>query len=142
MQMILPNGIPTLQHMVSKRYSRPDNVFSTPGLQDLIIKCEVDPTIRPTCTDHFPILTNILLPQERINTPPSFNFREADWDSYREKLEPRLERSPDKPVIWNTDQLKAVIADLTTALQEMTQEVVRRSKARSDAKHWWNGELI
>jgi ribonuclease HI/endonuclease/exonuclease/phosphatase family metal-dependent hydrolase len=142
MQMVLPKGIPTLQHMRSKRYSRPDNVFSTPGLQDLIIKCEVDASIRPTSTDHFPIHTSILLPQDRINTPPSFNFREADWDVYKEKLEPRLSRSTDKPVITNVDQLNTAINDLTTALQETTQEVVKRSKVRPDAKRWWSGELI
>jgi hypothetical protein len=32
--MALPKGIPTLQHMVTGRYSRPDNVFSTAGLSD------------------------------------------------------------------------------------------------------------
>ena len=59
--MALPKGIPTLQHMVTKRYSRRDNVFNTMGLSDLITKCEVDPTLRPTSTDHFPIVTNVLL---------------------------------------------------------------------------------
>ena len=63
--LTLPKGAPTLQHMVTKRYSRPDNVFSTPGLTDLIIKCEVTPSLRPTSTDHFPIVTNILIPQAR-----------------------------------------------------------------------------
>jgi ribonuclease HI/endonuclease/exonuclease/phosphatase family metal-dependent hydrolase len=142
MQMILPKGVPTLQHMRSKRYSRPDNVFSTPGLQEHIVRCEVDPSIRPTSTDHFPILTNILLPQDRTDNSPSYNFREVDWEEYRKKLEPRLERSPDKPVITNLDQLNTAIEDLTTALQETTQEVVKRRKARPDAKRWWNGELI
>jgi hypothetical protein len=33
MQMLLPKGVPTLQHMVTGRYSRPDNVFSTPGFK-------------------------------------------------------------------------------------------------------------
>ena len=142
MQMILPKGVQTLQHMRSKRYSRPDNVFSTPGIEDLVIKCEVDALIRPTSTDHFPIITHVLLPQERINSPPSFNFREADWDEFRKKLKPRLQRTPDRPVITNVEQLNTAIDDLTQALQETTQEVVKRSKPRPDAKRWWNGELI
>ena len=127
MQMVLPKGIPTLQHMRSKRYSRPDNVFSTPGLQEFVVKCDVDPSIRPTSTDHFPIHTNILLPQERVNTPPTFNFRETDWAEYKKKLIPRLRHSQDKPVITNAEELNQAIADLTTAIQETTQEVVRRS---------------
>ena len=144
MQMILPKGlgVPTLQYMRSKRYSRPDNVFSTPGLQEFITRCEVDPSIRPTSTDHFPIHTNVLLPQERVDMPPSFNFRETDWDNYKKKLKPRLERSPDKPIITNLEQLNTAIDDLTTVLQETTQEVVKRRKPRPDAKRWWNGELI
>ena len=54
-------GIPTLQHMVTKRYSRPDNLFCTGNIANLITKCEVDPSECPTATDHFPILTNILI---------------------------------------------------------------------------------
>ena len=142
MQMVLPKGVPTLQHMRSKRYSRPDNVFSTPGIEDLVIKCEVDASLRPTSTDHFPIITHVLLPQERINSPPSFNFRETDWDEFRKKLKPRLQRTPDNPVITNLEQLNTAISDLTQALQETTQEVVKCSRPRPDAKRWWNGELM
>lgn len=71
LSMALPKGIPTLQHMVTKRYSRPDNVFNTVGLSDYIIKCEVDPALRPPSTNHFPITTDISLPQERIEAIPS-----------------------------------------------------------------------
>ena len=62
LDMALPKGIPTLRHMVTKRYSRPDNVFATNGLADHITVCKVDPTSRPPSTDHFPITTNIQLP--------------------------------------------------------------------------------
>jgi ribonuclease HI/endonuclease/exonuclease/phosphatase family metal-dependent hydrolase len=142
MQMVLPKGIPTLRHMRTKKYSRPDNVFSTPGLQDFVVKCEVDAALKPTSTDHFPVLTHIQLPQERINTPPSFNFRETDWDEFRRKLKPRLRRSPDKPVITNAEQLNKAVESLTQALQETIQEVVKRSRPRPDSKRWWNGDLI
>jgi ribonuclease HI/endonuclease/exonuclease/phosphatase family metal-dependent hydrolase len=142
MDMVLPKGVPTLQHMVTKRYSRPDNVFSTPRLQDLVTRCEVDPAARPTSTDHFPIITQILLPQERTNTPPSFNFRETDWDEFRNKLEPRLQLTPDRPIITNAEQLNSAIENLTQALQETTLEVVKKSNPRPDAKRWWNGDLI
>ena len=142
MQMLLPKGRPTLQHMRTKKYSRPDNVFSTPGIQDSITRCEVDPSSRPTATDHFPIITHILLPQERIKLPPSYNYRETDWEEYKKKLLPKLRRSPDQPTINNVDQLNTAINDLTSAIQETTSEVVKRSKPRPDVKRWWNGELI
>ena len=54
MVMLLPKGIPTLWHMVTGRYSRPDNVFSTGGLSDQISRCEVVSSPRPPLTraDH------------------------------------------------------------------------------------------
>lgn len=98
--------------------------------------------LKPTSTDHFPIIMKIQAPQERIETPPSFNFREADWDEFRTKLAPRLGLSPDKPVITNVEQLSSAVSDLTSALQDTIQEVVKRSKPRPDSKRWWNGDLI
>lgn len=70
--------------------------------------------LKPTSTDHFPIIMKIQAPQERIETPPSFNFREADWDEFRTKLAPRLGLSPDKPVITNVEQLSSAVSDLTS----------------------------
>jgi hypothetical protein len=47
MSMLLPKGILTLQHMRSKKYSRPDNVFCTPITQDYIMSCDIDHEMRP-----------------------------------------------------------------------------------------------
>ena len=79
MTMALPKGPPTLQHMSSKRHSRPDNVFCTPNLRENIIRCEVAPSHRPTCTDHYPIVTHLTTPQIRLAASPNPNFRDADW---------------------------------------------------------------
>ena len=43
MVMALPKDIPTLEHMVTKKYSRPDNVFCTDNLPDYITNCDVLP---------------------------------------------------------------------------------------------------
>ena len=86
LNMALPKGIPTLQHMVTKKYSRPDNLFNTNGLTDLITLCKVDPTIRPPCTDHFPIITNIQTPQQKADNNTHFNSREIDWPGFRKNL--------------------------------------------------------
>jgi endonuclease/exonuclease/phosphatase family metal-dependent hydrolase len=94
MEMSLPKGIPTLQHMRSKKYSRPDNVFCSTTLQPFVIKCEVMAKYRPTCTDHFPIETYFDLPQTRIPQDPSYNFRTADWKEFRKKLEDKLNTLP------------------------------------------------
>ena len=42
MEMALPKGIPTLQHMRTKKYSWPDNFFCSTTLNNYIIKCQVN----------------------------------------------------------------------------------------------------
>ena len=98
MEMILPKGIPTLQHMRTKKYSRPDNVFCSSTLQPYVTRCEVRAQSRPTATDHFPIETQIDLPQSRIPPDPSYNFRLADWDKFKQVLTGKLEALP-QPVM-------------------------------------------
>jgi hypothetical protein len=34
------------------------------------------------------------------------------------------------------------VEDLTQALQETIQEVVKKSKPRPNSKRWWNGKLM
>jgi hypothetical protein len=74
MEMLLPKGIPTLEHMVTKRYSRLDNVFASPGIQDMVIRCNTEPTLRPPPTNHFPVTTILALPQEKADAWPNYNF--------------------------------------------------------------------
>jgi len=64
MEMILEKGVPTLQHLQSKRYSRPDNVFCSSPIATSVIRCDVDPRACPTKTDNFPMVTILELPQE------------------------------------------------------------------------------
>ena len=114
--MALPKEIPTLQHMVTKIYSRPDNVFNMAGLLELITRCKVDPSLRPTSTDHFRIVTNISIPQERANPLPAHNLREANWDAFRQRLRTNLTQVLNPPSIDNQGQLTIVMDQLTTAL--------------------------
>jgi endonuclease/exonuclease/phosphatase family metal-dependent hydrolase len=101
--MALPKGIPTLQHMVTGRYSRPDNVFTTTGLTELIVRCEVDPTLRPTSTDHFPIITNILLPQEKTIIQPHTTSERRTGTSSEENsdAESTQSRTLQPSTTWN-----------------------------------------
>ena len=86
LKMALPKGQPTLEHLVTKKYSRPDNIWCTEEIHNLIIRCEVGPSIRPLATDYFPIATYIDLPQERIAFKTSYNFRAVDWEDFQENL--------------------------------------------------------
>ena len=139
--MPLLKGIPTLKHMVTKRYSRPDNIFCTEGLKDLIVTCKVDPTIQPTSIDHFPMITKLLIPQERVKSLPSLNFREANWDIFKRELRTKLSTLPTETTITNIEQLNMVANHLTKAIQETIYQNIRKTKLKPDTKRWWNGDL-
>jgi hypothetical protein len=141
MVMTLPKGIPTLQHMRSKKYSRPDNFFCNTALQPYVIKSEVQPQHKPSCTDHYPIVTHLDLPQAHIPEDPSYNFRTADWEAFNKALKVKLGNLPRPGPITDLQQLTATGDSLTKVLQETIEEIVTRSKPRPDMKHWWNSDL-
>ena len=43
MAMALPKGIPTLEAMATKNWTRLDNVFCSSNLEDKVIYCTMDP---------------------------------------------------------------------------------------------------
>jgi hypothetical protein len=141
MEMILPKGIPTLEHMRTKKYSRPDNVFASPGTQDFVDKCDTAPMLRPPCTDHFPITTTLTLPQQKSNPAPRYNFREVDWDGFRKMLRKKLAQNPKPTPLMNNNQLNKATGEIMNALQETVEECVKRSKPRPQSKRWWNSDL-
>ncbi|KAI0028230.1 hypothetical protein K488DRAFT_33865, partial [Vararia minispora EC-137] len=60
--MALKPGIPTLQHSVTKHWSRPDNVWISSRLLELVTFCNTLPDQRGPATDHLPIITLIDIP--------------------------------------------------------------------------------
>jgi ribonuclease HI len=141
MEMLLPKGIPTLEHMRTKKYSRPDNVFASPGTQDFVDKCDTDLSLHPPCTDHFPITTTLTLPQQKSNPAPRYNFREADWDSFRKTLTKKLAQNTKPAPLTNIAQLNKAANEIMNALQETVEECIKRSKPRPHSKRWWNSDL-
>ncbi len=139
MEMALPKGIPTLEHMRSKRHSRPDNLFCTSSIQDRIIRCEVDPSLRPASTDHYPIATHLAIPQNRTMTPSNYNFCDTDWDAFHKMLKCKLTHRPQP--IKTEEQLTEVCDKLIGALQATIKDCVTRSRPRPDSKRWWNSDL-
>jgi hypothetical protein len=127
--------------MVTKRYSRPDNVFASPGVQEMVVKCDVVPTMRPPHTDHFPIATILSLPQGRTDSTPRYNFREVDWDEFRKNLKSKLADLPVPGPLQTQDQLTQVAGALMAKMGESIEECVKRSKPRPHSKRWWNSDL-
>jgi len=86
MVMALLKGIPTLQHMVTKRYSRLDNMFCTAHTLEHYINCNINYEEKPTKTDHFPITATLELEHVAADESPCYNFRMADWNDFNENL--------------------------------------------------------
>ena len=82
-----------------------------------------------------------LTPPSTCQCTPTHNFREADWDKFRQKLRLRLNATPDRPVIHGPEDLAQAASSLTSALQETITEVIPKIKPRPDSKRWWNGDL-
>ncbi|KAF9450537.1 hypothetical protein P691DRAFT_652015, partial [Macrolepiota fuliginosa MF-IS2] len=141
MVMALPREVPTLQTHRTKRYTRPDNVFMTEQLLTHVIRCDVDATLRPPCTDHFPIATIIDLPMEKIKPKPSFNFKMTEWAQFRKEVEKRLLELQELGELNSVSELDKQIRCLTRILQESIEVAVLMVKVCLHMKRWWNKEL-
>ena len=139
--MALPKDIPTLQHMQSKKFSRPDNVFWTQEILTHLTRYEVSPKLCHTCTDYFPIITEISLPQDHIEEPSTHDCRNVEWKEFREKLQKELSKLPTPAPIETEDQLKQAIKVLTEAIQNTIQMQVPVRRPQADSKRWWNSDL-
>ena len=93
------------------------------------------------CTDHFPIITNIDLPQLRIPPDLSFNFRIADREDFNKTLKIKLNLLLHLEPINSLQELENAGNELTRVLQQTIKEKITWSKPSLDAKRWWNGEL-
>jgi hypothetical protein len=74
MEMMLPKGLPTLEVMSTKNWTRPDNVFCSANLVDKIIRCDTDPSRRGPGADHVPIVTTVELPITQTGSNPLRNL--------------------------------------------------------------------
>ena len=94
LDMVLPPGIPTHLHNVSKKWMRLDQVFISEEYTDAILACEALADGPGVNTDHLPILTSLDLDLARILTNPPKNFRNVDWEEFKKALADRLDSIP------------------------------------------------
>lgn len=141
MEMSLPKDIPTLESMVTKNWTRPDNTFASTNTQDYLVTCTTDPRKRGPGTDHVPILCTLELHIPKTLKEPGHDFRNVDWEEFRKELAIRLEAVPDPKILTSTEELYYAIEALTAALQETIEEVVPKAKPSPYSKRWWSREL-
>ena len=107
----------------------------------MITKCDTDMSMQPPCTDHFPIATHIMLTQTRTSSINNYNFRDVEWEEFRNKLTENLDKFPTPTIIFTETDLNSAATNLTEAIQHAIQACVKHSKPRPDAKCWWNSDL-
>jgi Endonuclease-reverse transcriptase len=141
MCMILPKGIPTLKHMVTKQHSRPDNVFCMVGLANHVVKCDTMLERQLGKTDHYPVVTILELMQERSSKQISRNFRETDWDSFNGFLGKEVAVIP----ISSESQIDADLGKEIEQLTELIQKAIIYKVPISNpcplSKRWWTKDL-
>ena len=141
MEMALPKGIPTLEAMATKNWTRPDNVFCSDNLGDKVITCMTDPRLCGPGTDHVLILTTLELPVEQVDSTPSYNFQAVEWDKFHEELARRLLEMPEPGTLDTTSDYETAVSSLTRILQETIGAAVLKSQPSPHSKRWWNKEL-
>ncbi|KAH9955355.1 hypothetical protein BC827DRAFT_1099873, partial [Russula dissimulans] len=125
----------------TKNWTRLDQVFLSDHSSDLLIACETKPDCRGVNTDHLPIITELNLSAAQATEDTLLNFREVNWDEFREGLSTQLRmlRQPER--IQSQQELDLCCGELTEAIQRMISDEVPVTKLTPRTKRWWTKEL-
>ncbi|KAH8794383.1 hypothetical protein DL96DRAFT_1445420, partial [Flagelloscypha sp. PMI_526] len=139
--MALPSGIQTLEHLVTGKGSRLDNVWVTEHMMDMILTCNLQPNKQSIKTDHY--LYMLKLDLDVIHTVPGTKraFRNVVWEDFRKELRKHLEKFPPPRPITNADNLQKADNELTKVIQQTIEEVVPIAKLGAKTHRWWNEDL-
>lgn len=137
----LPPGIPTLEASRTKNFTRPDNVFCTPGVLERLRTCTVIPERRPTKTDHFPIQTMFDIPTVAAPDRRRKDFRQVDWEQFEQALADRIVARNFPAHIRSVRRFDTVLDQLMDDLQATIAEQVPDTAETPYAKRWWSAEL-
>jgi hypothetical protein len=142
MDMTLPPRLHTLRHKANHAIlTRPDNVFSSPFLTSNLESCRVEYGKIGPGADHYPISTVFNLPLVRPGpAAPYLNFKEVDWDEFREDLRTRRQRREYVPP-KTTEDIDRVMAELDEDIQATIAAHVKPYNPTPYSKRWWTKEL-
>ena len=143
LEMTLPKGIPTLEARHGGRWTRPDNVWRNADSSSTVLSCEVHAELRPSNTDHLPIVTTLDLNYYPSQDTTRFNFRLVDWEVFRKTVQTRIDSSTtlSEISIQTTNEIEDAVDELFQILQDATKEHVPAVKPLPHLKRWWTKEL-
>jgi hypothetical protein len=124
---VLPLGIPTHVHNVSKKWLRLDQVFISEEHMDAIISCKALSHTPGINTDHLPILTTLDLDLARALSNPLKNFRNVDWEEFDKALSKKLNELSPPSRIHTPGELEATCSKLMEAIQDTINNKVPTS---------------
>ncbi|KAI0039364.1 hypothetical protein FA95DRAFT_1460230, partial [Auriscalpium vulgare] len=139
--MVLPKHIPTLRSFATRNHTRPDNTFASEALAERVTKCHTLPDEIPTKCDHFPILTVIDMTKHTTIETARRNFRETDWDDFRDILIEHLGDPAQAQELDDEDEFDAAYEAFALALADAITRTVPISKPTPYSKRWWTKDL-
>ncbi|PPR07079.1 hypothetical protein CVT24_010980, partial [Panaeolus cyanescens] len=141
MEMALPKGIRTLEHMRTKNLSRPDNVFCTAHTSHRIIKCDTVPELRPPNTDHIPIGTVLDISKIETNPERRRNFRMTDWEAFNADLLRSLSSHDTCSDLLTPLAFDNQVDVLASAIKDAVESNTPLCTYTKFTKRWWSKEL-
>jgi hypothetical protein len=116
MDMALAKRTPTHRHNVTKKWTRLDQVFISEHLLEAVIICDTLPEEHRVNMDHIPIVTVIDVELTKAPAQVTRNFRDVDWEKFRNMLEDKLVALGPPKHIKTPDTLNRTCDKLTCAL--------------------------
>jgi exonuclease III len=140
MLQLLPIGLPTLQSSSTGNWTRPDNIFGTEQLLNVVTSCTTAPELRGPKTDHVPIQLILALEAPHASDTPKRNWREVDWEKFNTKLQALLTPFPPQPLASEAEFQES--ADrITRAILDTAEQHVPHTKPSPHARRWWTKRL-
>ena len=141
LDLVLPPGIPTHLHNVTKKWTRLDQVFVSEDHMDSVVTCDALSDTPGINTDHIPILTTLDLNLTRTQATQPRNFRNVNWEAFVKMLTSKLEKAGTPTRIRTPSEIPSACLKLTEALQETIEEEVPTTEIGIKSKRWWTKEL-
>ncbi|THU99517.1 hypothetical protein K435DRAFT_658872 [Dendrothele bispora CBS 962.96] len=120
--MTLPAGTPTLEALSTGNFTRVDNVFCTEGLAERITRCDTIPSLRPTKTDHFPIITTFDVRAPLVDLKERLNWKTVKWKELCERLEEDLKSLGVPKEIRTEQEFWRRLRELNGVIEEVLQD--------------------
>lgn len=138
----LPKDIPTLQSSSTSNWTRPDNVFCTDHLEEILISCTTAPGQRGPKMDHILVLTEIDLAIPLAPDTTTRNYRAVDWEEFDEYLNSiPVHLPPPAPIITEED-FQHTAKNIDLALRDTVKKHIPVSRPCPHTRRWWTKELM